>query len=296
MDKHGYSILHQSKVFKARLGLTASKETFRAALEEYSNFRVDNLLSQADKARGAEILDFPIQSQTELNTKYYLALKAACDALKNMCVEANEDSDTVLSSVSPGFNLSVISKDYNNLNAGAEKLLIAQARAKEKEKGSEPKVQVNNTTQSASNVSAIKLEKAEAINFSGLARDYARFRREFVMIVVPNRSETEVGLRLRQAVPKEHRHLLDNIDLENFKQMLEILDKNFGTADRVVNSIMGEVYKLKSPGDDKAFVTFVEKLEAAARDLEAVNLLGEIVNQPTIASITEKFTGMIKYG
>ena len=85
------------------------------------------MLGEAEKARGAEILDFPIQFQIELNTKYYLALKAASNARKNMCLEANEDSDTVLSSVSPGFNLSVISKDYNNLNAGAEKLLIAQA-------------------------------------------------------------------------------------------------------------------------------------------------------------------------
>ena len=285
-----------SKVFKARLGLTASKETFRAALEEYSNFQLGNMLSRAEKAKGAEILGFPIQSEMEVNTKYFLALKTACDGLKTVCLEANECADTALSSVSPGFNMSVITKDYNAINTGAKEMLIAQTRAKEKEKESEPKVQVNNTTQPASSVSAIKLEKAEAINFSGLARDYARFRREFVMIVVPNRSETEVGLRLRQAVPKEHRHLLDNIDLENFNQMLEVLDENFGTADRVVNSIMGEVYKLKSPGDDKAFVTFVEKLEAAARDLEAVDLLGEIVNQPTIASITEKFNGMIKYG
>ena len=127
VDKHGYSILHQSKVFKARLGLVAAKETFRLALEDYSNFQVGNMLGEAEKARGAEILDFPIQFQIELNTKYYLALKAASNARKKMCLEANEDSDTVLSSVSPGFNLSVISKDYNNLNAGAEKLLIAQA-------------------------------------------------------------------------------------------------------------------------------------------------------------------------
>ena len=127
VDKRVYSILHQSKVFKARLGLAAVKETFRSALEDYSNFQVGNMIGQAEKARGAAILEFPIKSQTEQNTKYYLALKAACDALKNMCLEANEDSDTVLSSVSPGFNLSVISKDYNNLNAGAEKLLIAQA-------------------------------------------------------------------------------------------------------------------------------------------------------------------------
>ena len=116
------------------------------------------------------------------------------------------------------------------------------------------------------------------------------------MIVVPNRSQTEVGLRLRQAVPKEHRHLLDNIALEAYTQMFVVLNEEFGTADRVVNSILGEIKRLKAPGDDKAFVAFVEKIEHAARDLEAVNLLAEIVNQPTIADITEKFTDMIKYG
>ena len=299
VDQRVYSILHLSKAFKARLGLEDAKESLKSALAEYNNFQIGSTLDKAEKAKGAEILVFPIESEMETNTKYYQAFRAAYDSLKTKCREANESWDTVLKSATPDLNMDLITQNYNTLNAGAKQLLMAQARAREKD--SEPKVApiVNtNTTQKAASVSpaAIKLEKAETISFSGLSRDYARFRREFVMIVVPDRSETEVGLRLRQAVPKEHRHLLDNINLENYKQMLEVLDEEFGTADRVVNSVMGEVNKLKTPGDDKAFVTFVEKLEAAARDLEAVDLLAEIVNQPTIASITEKFTGMIKYG
>ena len=112
VDKRVYSILHQSKVFKARLSLAAAKETFRAALGDYSNFQVGNMIGRAEKAKGAEILMFPIQSQMETNTKHFLALRAACDALKTKCLEANECSDTALSSVSLGFNMDVITKDW----------------------------------------------------------------------------------------------------------------------------------------------------------------------------------------
>ena len=302
VDKRVYHVLHLSKVFKARLELPAAKETFKEAMEDYNSLQVEKMLTRAEKAKGAEILKFPIQSQMELMTKSYLTLRAAHDSLKNTCLDIKEPFDTVLESINRDFKWSTITKDYNSLNAGAEELLNSQALAREKE--NESKVQVRQTSNhdkdpkvvSSGSAAPIKLEKAETIGFTGSARDYARFKREFEMIVVPNRSKTEVGLRLRQAVPKENRHLLDNIALEDYAQMFVVLNEEFGTADRVVNSILGEIKRLKAPGDDKAFVAFVEKIEDAARDLEAVNLLAEIVNQPTIADITEKFTDMIKYG
>ena len=59
----------------------------------------------------------------------------------------------------------------------------------------------------------VKLDKVENLKFDGEYRHYAAFIKEFKLIVVPNRDPTDIGLRLKQAIPKQFSHLLANIDL-----------------------------------------------------------------------------------
>ena len=113
----------------------------------------------------------------------------------------------------------------------------------------------------ATETSAIKLGKAEQIMFTGNSRDFAAFKKDFQTIVVPNRAAVDTGYRLRQAIPQKHQHLIANVDVADYKKMLEILSKKFGTKRQVIDSIVNEIEKTKPIDRDNKFVEFVEKVE-----------------------------------
>ena len=140
----------------------------------------------------------------------------------------------------------------------------------------------------------IKLDKAENLKFSGQSRDFAEFKRDFNEIVVPHRAAYEVGVRLRQAVPEKHRHLISNIPLHEPEKMMDILENKFGTPRQVVMNVVADLEKLKIVDDDKNFVTFVEKIEKAKRDLDAVNQVNQMSNESIIANIESKLPGIVK--
>ena len=142
----------------------------------------------------------------------------------------------------------------------------------------------------------IKLAKAEAISFSGEPRDFPRFKLDFNDIVVPDRDDQEIGLRLKQALPKKHSHLLDNFSLREHIQMMTRLEEYFGTSEKIICSITADIKKLKMPSDGKSFISFVERIEAAERELRAVNLIGELANESSLTKISEKFPNMIAQG
>ena len=142
-------------------------------------------------------------------------------------------------------------------------------------------------------VTPIKLEKPGKITFSGNARDFATFKRNFEAIVVPNRPAADVGLHLYQAVPQKDRHLLDNVSLDQHQEMMKILAARFGTTRRVVDSIVSEIEKLKIVTTDKMFIEYVEKVERIKRDAETVNLIEEIANSAIISKLESKLPVII---
>ena len=73
----------------------------------------------------------------------------------------------------------------------------------------------------------IKLQKVDNIRFNGESRDFATFKYKFETIVVPNRPAHDIGLRLQDAVPDKHRHLVERFKLDQWKDMMNELDKNF---------------------------------------------------------------------
>ena len=77
--------------------------------------------------------------------------------------------------------------------------------------------------------------------------------------------------------------------------MMRRLEEHFGTSEKIVCSITADIKKLKMPSDDKSFVQFVLRIEAAERELRAVDLITELANESSIASITEKFPKMVAH-
>ena len=140
----------------------------------------------------------------------------------------------------------------------------------------------------------VKLEKTENLKFSGKSRDFAQFKSDFNDIVVPNRPDIDIGVRLRQAVPEEHHYLLNNIKLHEHVKMMKELEDYFGTTRQLVMSITAELDKLKPANDDKLFVSFVDKIEKARQDLEAINQGCEMSNSQMIREIESKLPAIVK--
>ena len=147
---------------------------------------------------------------------------------------------------------------------------------------------------SATETSAIKLGKAEQIMFFGNSRDFAAFKKDFETIVVPNRAAVDTGYRLRQAIPQKHQHLIANVDVADYKKMLEILSKKFGTKRQVIDSIVNEIEKTKPIDRDNKFVEFVEKVEKIKRDAEATNMISEVATAGMIARFETKLPEKMK--
>ena len=55
--------------------------------------------------------------------------------------------------------------------------------------------------------------------FTGLARDFANFKKEFETVIVPNRHPTDVAMYLRAAVPTElETQLFDSLDFPDYME------------------------------------------------------------------------------
>ena len=124
-------------------------------------------------------------------------------------------------------------------------------------------------------------------------RDFASFKNKFETIVVPHRSAVDIGVHLLQAIPEKHQHLVANVDIDNYKEMMKILAEEFGTVDQIVDSVVSEMEKLKPINTDKAFIEFVEKIEKIHRDLKTVDMVGEVANATNIGKLESKLPSVV---
>ena len=156
----------------------------------------------------------------------------------------------------------------------------------EKNKSIMPNPVLSSTFKEANTVaSPIKLNKPDPITFSGNPRDFATFKRDFEAIIVPNRSAADISLYLKQAIPKKDMHVLANVSLDKYEEMMVILADKFGTTRRVVDSIVSEIEKLKVVTSDKMFVEYVEKLEKINRDVITVKMVEQVANEAVISKL-----------
>ena len=140
----------------------------------------------------------------------------------------------------------------------------------------------------------VKLAKVDNIEFSGEYRDFASFKRNFETIVVPNRDAADIGLRLRQALPSKHLHLVDNFEPKQYLEMMQVLKSKFGNPRHIVSSCLKDIDKLKTPQSDESFVSFVEDLEKIERDLKAVNLQDRLYHETVLTKLEHLLPEKVK--
>jgi hypothetical protein len=145
------------------------------------------------------------------------------------------------------------------------------------------------SAKTGSSPSIVKLQKMSCPQFSGFARDFAQFKREFnAVVVVEGRSNVDIGYNLLNAIPAKYQHLINNIDLPNHQEMMQALTDKFGCTRLVIDDVVSQMEKMKIVSTDKGFIEFVEKLEKIHRYLEALNVTEEIANSTVIGKLEAK--------
>ena len=73
--------------------------------------------------------------------------------------------------------------------------------------------------------------------FSGKSRDFAIYKKEFMDVIVPGRSEPEIGALLREGLNTREKNLLRNNDMANYMEALDILQNEYGKPELVINDV-----------------------------------------------------------
>ena len=142
---------------------------------------------------------------------------------------------------------------------------------------------------SGSSSSILKLQKMSCPTFSGNARDWAHFERQFrAVVIVPGRSDVDIGYNLLNAVPKKHQHLINNLDMKEHKEMMKVLINKFGTCKLVIDQVVSEIEGIKLITSDAKFIEFVEKVEKIHRDMSAVKMIEEIAHAFYLSRLESK--------
>jgi hypothetical protein len=117
--------------------------------------------------------------------------------------------------------------------------------------------------------------KLNTPKFSGKSRDFAIYKKEFMDVIVPGRSDPEIGALLRDGLNTKEKNLLRNNEMADYMGALDILQNEYGKPHQVINDVNEDLDKLKPPAGEKAdqgFITFVEKVENICRDMETIEL------------------------
>ena len=186
-------------------------------------------------------------------------------------------------------------KEVSELGIKLERIILTQ-KVSEKDRSmlainaaGEASILNSTVRESASRHSIIKMNKVECPKFSGFPRDFAQFKKEFEAIVaVPGRQDNEIGIQLRNAIPRKFVHLVHNHELADYKGMMEVLTVEFGASYLVVDDVVAQIERMKPVINDRTFLEFVEKLENIQRDLKALNLVEEIANSAMIGKLEAK--------
>jgi hypothetical protein len=138
--------------------------------------------------------------------------------------------------------------------------------------------------------------KLNTPKFSGRSRDFAIYKKEFVDVTVPGRSDPEIGALLIDGLDIKKKNLLRNNELADYMGALDILQTEYGKPGLVMSDVNAALNKLKSPTGEKAdqgFVAFVEKVENICRDMETVSRSGDLKNGHMIDVLVRKLPGKV---
>ena len=140
--------------------------------------------------------------------------------------------------------------------------------------------------------------KLNTPKFSGRSRDFAIYKKEFMDVIVPGRSDPEIGALLRDGLNTKEKNLLRNNEMADYMEALDILQNEYGKPELVIDDVNVELDKLKPPTGEKAdqsFVAFVEKVENICRDMETISCSGDLKNGHMINVLVRKLPAKVGY-
>ena len=248
---------------------------------------LDGLTSE-EIVEAASVQVQPAERAKEELKQRFEEIVAAANKLKDALIARGDSEDSIAGRLK--FDRMEETVKVGDINVDLEKIVTVQKLNSTKNTTSSV---LSSTFKEPEASTPIKLTKPEPLKFSGQIRDFASFKNKFETIVVPNRSAVDIGVHLLQAIPAKHQHLVANVKLENHVEMMKILAEEFGTVDRIVDSVVSEMERIKPVNSDKAFVEFVEKIEKMHRDLKTVDMLREIVNASNISKLESKLPTVV---
>ena len=124
----------------------------------------------------------------------------------------------------------------------------------------------------------LKINKPDNLTFSGQARDFATFKRDFMAIIVPHRDQAQIGIYFKQAIPEKHKHLISNKDLKDWQGMMDAIEEELAMPKIVIDQTVAEIERMKTSSSDSGFIEFVDSLERIVRDLTTLDQITEIAN------------------
>ncbi len=140
-------------------------------------------------------------------------------------------------------------------------------------------------------VPAIRTKKYDFPKFSGNARHYAAWRRDFRAMAQrsPHLSSWELSNRIRHdCLEGEARDLC--IDVEDYDELWRLLDDTYSDPDRIVDEVDMQLAQMKKVDnrDYQAFISMVDTLERAQRELRAADRLDIICNTRTCRLVASR--------
>ena len=214
-----------------------------------------------------------LQAVTEAATKYRDAVKAETgieEAMKKVTFDRGAEDESVQDVVSVLDLLLNAKVEYNGRGSLSSQPVSA--------KSTPIKVRLNTP------------------KFSGKSRDFAMYKKEFLDVIVPGRSDPEIGALLREGLNIKEKNLLRNNDMADYKGALDILQNEYGKPEQVISDVNADLNKLKPPTGEKAdqgFIAFVEKVENICRDMETVSRSGDLKNGHMIDVLVRKLPAKV---
>ena len=112
-----------------------------------------------------------------------------------------------------------------------------------------------------SNLKPIQIEKLPLPKFDANIRNYPRFRKDFVDLVLPQVSPLQAAFTLRKCLPKDIESYL-SFPSDEVDEMIKRLDEKFGDSGKLVEAIVSEIRRFRKIRDEDStsLIKFVDMI------------------------------------
>ncbi|KAK3108518.1 hypothetical protein FSP39_009688 [Pinctada imbricata] len=148
------------------------------------------------------------------------------------------------------------------------------------------KKQKKSKNESKEKTQTVRVKKLDAPCFNEDIRSYPSFKRDYTAIMIPTYGQDPFALK--KCLSGEALKTVQGVDYD-FTEMMRRLDLKYGRPERIADSILCDIRKLKliPYGDNLCFINSVETVERCYLDLKRMNLEREM-NSATMISEIEK--------